>query len=873
MIRMGHWLAGEWLPSGCGAVQYGWVLPSHDQGLYAKIDRKRNIVFAGDLQLQGIYYHFTQRMTTSKNKQIPAPRERDLHHESGTVSLSFLYDPHLNGSLLMDAVEAFRDQTPESPMLLTIGAANSASESASSQAYLDRVHSIASSAHSRRPYTELGSDLDYQHGPGDLLLFAPAEESFDAERSKPFRELNQKLLEASIDTPFHLISAFTHMTSGPGDYLEPGSLLVKEEVFRTRADLLLNLRCNAIIVGKGHANNVATCCANWRRSNGIQLVAIISLGMFLPALAVLHIRTKLLPSNVRPILYAFASFSIAILLVFIADRSHVFGHVRKDAFRYENGGMLFLISLIAGIATIRRGSTGKSQCANNNFLPREQSSEWKGWMQLVIIFYHYGQHDASLSAFRGFDSMQVAALPVWHFLRLCVSSYLFLTGFGHTVFFLQKKDYSLRRFVNIIIRLNLLAITLVYTMRTSWVTYYYIPLCTIWFLIVYATLAVGRHHNSNTIFLLAKIAAAAFLLNKVLYADGLREALLAFFTAMTKGYFPVSFFDKRFNNDRYIVFVGMAVAPVYLWLTDLIKSHHGGHKSLLATANEKIPSTRQNFTKLDKAVLQHWTLIKRAAVITALIGLLAFWRWGFTLTKSAFSAQQAYTNWIPIICFAILRNAHPTLRNYHSKFFAWVGNYSGEIYVLHFHIWLGADQGAVLRTGLFHGDETFYGDRWRDLTVLTPLLLVCAALVGNATGKIAEWFVKDWGMEDEDEGEEVYQEKSALTFLRSWAIRPLRKSLKRRFVLVLVVLWGLNQQLSVLEPRNCNLEANSHNAIESLNHVLPSFLRADRSSHGAMTSQLVLSVCLMFSLLDSRRCSCPESKEESAVSFIRSKGR
>ncbi|KXT11681.1 hypothetical protein AC579_6483 [Pseudocercospora musae] len=204
LIQTGHWLAGEWRPSGCGAVQYG----SRSLQTCTR-HRKRNIVFAGDLQLEGTYYHFVQRMTTSKNKPVPAPRERDLHHESGSVSLAFLYDPHLNGSLLMNAAEAFRDQTPESPMLLTIGAANTASESASPEEYVDRVRSIASLVHTCRPHRELGSHVDYDTGPGDLLLFAPAEESFHVERSKPFRELNQKLRIASVETPFHLTSAFT----------------------------------------------------------------------------------------------------------------------------------------------------------------------------------------------------------------------------------------------------------------------------------------------------------------------------------------------------------------------------------------------------------------------------------------------------------------------------------------------------------------------------------------------------------------------------------------------------------------------------------------------------------------------------------------
>lgn len=74
--------------------------------------------------------------------------------------------------------------------------------------------------------------------------------------------------------------------------------------------------------------------------------------------------------------------------------------------------------------------------------------------------------------------------------------------------------------------------------------------------------------------------------------------------------------------------------------------------------------------------------------------------------------------------------------------------------------------------------------------MLTPLLLVTAAIVGDATGKIAEWFVKDWGI-DGHENEEMNKE-GGLAFFKSWALWPLR-SLKRRSIFVLVVLWGLNQ--------------------------------------------------------------------------------
>lgn len=71
------------------------------------------------------------------------------------------------------------------------------------------------------------------------------------------------------------------------------------------------------------------------------------------------------------------------------------------------------------------------------------------------------------------------------------------------------------------------------------------------------------------------------------------------------------------------------------------------------------------------------------------------------------------------------------------------------MYVLQDHIWLAGDQQAVLRTGIFGaagaGDETVWGDRWRDLIVVTLGYLVGCKIVGDATGGIAEWFVREEG--------------------------------------------------------------------------------------------------------------------------------
>lgn len=66
---------------------------------------------------------------------------------------------------------------------------------------------------------------------------------------------------------------------------------------------------------------------------------------------------------------------------------------------------------VAGLLTMENSGTAK-------MLHREQTNEWKGWMQYVFILYHY-----------------MHAEYVYKPVRVFVSTYVWMTGFGNFLFF------------------------------------------------------------------------------------------------------------------------------------------------------------------------------------------------------------------------------------------------------------------------------------------------------------------------------------------------------------------------------------------------------------------------------------------------------
>lgn len=88
---------------------------------------------------------------------------------------------------------------------------------------------------------------------------------------------------------------------------------------------------------------------------------------------------SILPTNEN--IKASIIFGLSILLIYLSDRTHVFLKGQKQ-YNPWTFGIWSLFSLIVGISTLQKSDK------DLGFLSRQQTDEWKGWMQSMLFKDH-----------------------------------------------------------------------------------------------------------------------------------------------------------------------------------------------------------------------------------------------------------------------------------------------------------------------------------------------------------------------------------------------------------------------------------------------------------------------------------------------------
>lgn len=125
-------------------------------------------------------------------------------------------------------------------------------------------------------------------------------------------------------------------------------------------------------------------------------------------------------------------------------------------------------------------------------------------------------------------------LPIYMSVRLLVSLYLFLSGYGHFTYFWNTGDVSFTRFWKVVFRLNFLVICLCLCMNRPYQFYYFVPLITFWFMIMFATFKIIPHVSSQSAECMYQSIISSYLFDK---------------------YFSSYFFSPKANSSHYFYLI------------------------------------------------------------------------------------------------------------------------------------------------------------------------------------------------------------------------------------------------------------------------------------------------------------------------------
>ena len=701
--------------------------------------KDRKIVFVGDSITRQVFWATSRKLGI----QDPSGEDRHTDHEIVLqgVTVSFIWDPFLNSSGL------HRELTAASVSLESTSSAGTTSLMLIGgglwHARYLREQYLRHFEYSLEDITEtiaLQEKLSEKHyarsvdrffSAESLVIFAPVLVP-DSRLLTPLRaetmttnaidSMNYLLRQFSEKVEIPVIWSYNSMTAGQERAFQSDGLHVTETFASTMADVFLNVRCNlALRQSQDKAYPLdRTCCNRYDPPHWTQaliLSVLIGLAPFLFLVKSTGVkRHSFFPS--RKITHAIMVLALAVSYCYCADRTHLFDKEQKQYSSTEFLGLctgvlaLGILSIRPSMAVSRENAEAQRlQARDEPFLSRNQTDEWKGWMQCVILIYHY--------------TGASKVLGVYQMIRLLVAAYLFLSGFGHTIFFCKWENYSLRRGAMVLIRLNMLSCILPYVMGTDYLFYYFAPLISFWYAVIHCTMAAGHSRNSSSTFIISKLLVSAALVTGLIRSPGLFEMLFYLLKKSCNIHWDVTEWRFRLQLDCYIVYIGMLCALVFMRTTAALQSNSYAQSGFDMFVQRYFNSMRFGLGAVSILVHPLFFILAQKAS-----------------TKQEYNSWVPYVSFIPILAFVVLRNFSRHTRNFYSSIFAWIGRHSLETFTLQFHIWLAADTKGLLALGIFDSlTRDAPGGRTLDRLILTVIFLWVCWHVATATQTLTSWLI------------------------------------------------------------------------------------------------------------------------------------
>lgn len=337
----------------------------------------------------------------------------------------------------------------------------------------------------------------------------------------------------------------------------------------------------------------------------------------------------------------------------VCENKPIFQHEQKSH-KPDFFWFICLVILFFGLGSIQHHPK------MTDIVNRDQTEEWKGWMQTVFLLYHYFH-----------------ASEVYNVVRVMISCYVWMTGFGNLSFFYTKQDYGFVRFAQMMWRLNFSVLFLCLLMNNMYMLYYICPLHTFYFLFTFATMRTFQQVNYSKWGLRVKLMAVGLLIYLVWEFDAVFNVVFAFLPndphpGAAVGAYGIRYeWHFRSGLDHYSTFFGMMFALNFpqatLWMQRV----------------EALTARQQVFVK---------------GVGGLVLGSAFVW-WSteiLPLPKLEFNQHNPYTFMIPLLTYLYFRNLTPWLRSIHLGVLATIGKYTLETYLMQHHVWLTSNAKTVL---------------------------------------------------------------------------------------------------------------------------------------------------------------------------------
>jgi hypothetical protein len=330
-------------------------------------------------------------------------------------------------------------------------------------------------------------------------------------------------------------------------------------------------------------------------------------------------------------------------LTYICENNWIYPHSGKE---YSRDLFTFVLIIFFGYAyyTIK-------PVHDLTLLSREQTEEWKGWMQFIFLLYHYFH-----------------AEEVYNSVRVMITCYVWMTGFGNFSFFYIKQDFGWLRVVQMLWRLNFSVILLMWTHGNTYILYYICPMHTFYFLMVYVTMYIYSSVNHSKWAIRFKLLALGVIIYIIWDING--------------GLFDILF---AFLGTESVNGAGSGSVWEYYFRTSL--DHWSSYLGMIFALN--FPLAEQYFVKA-----KGYPLILASAIMAA---VSVWWYFEFyTKEKMDYNLTHSYSAIIPLTSYIFFRNLTPAIRSGVSMSLHDLGKTTLETYLLQHHIWLTSNAKTLL---------------------------------------------------------------------------------------------------------------------------------------------------------------------------------